>query len=647
MNLAKLSSIINTLLADLQADASDDVTVESFQKLPKDHQLALRQAVGAELLQRTKETAFGAITPAAPPCNLIKQLLSVTKLNVIGNQGVVGKVLRGCFRKDCQHQQFAVKMVSFAGLAQNVKQVTLPQNYEVYVLNLLNKLLYLNLTPHIVVFYLSYICRCADYLPKLPSDQIPARASKLHSMMKASQRRFLSVVQFDQRGSTREIRDRYDRVLGSLQSILPRTELAAQVACVWAAYLNNECPTVLFPPVDRSNPWRFANFQTLITVALIFYPDIVQLQVELLAYYAYIMSGTQPLGPLCAKLQLSPQWEEYTVVIANCVQQIVTSAQWSARVKELAAVSDLLPVINWPVKKNTVVPCRLYNFYTRTTLTEWVQGGSLRSVIQRNWFLLTEEDYAALYFQYLYTMLVIQQQYPGFSHNDGHLDNILVAYEALPVQWPRKVDRLRQQFTVTALVMGEDIAVRMQPPRGAPFRFVVHGAGPFGVRSRPECSEYDLLGYRCYLPNIGYSVRLWDFDWSNINNSQPQNQKVLTAGAQHSIFADAGQYYDIYLFFKQVAAMRDSTNSNAFSDCRQQYGMLFPAAIHRFHQRVLGVVDCQPDTYESQRLTDTHVPGKYPTIQSIMQNEIKNGIFARFVEKPRMPCQNVYASRLL
>lgn len=634
MNLETLSGIINSLLADLQND--ENVKVDSFQKVTKENKLALRQAVGAELLQLTKESAFGAITPTVPPCHLIRQLLPTSTLTVLSNQGVVGKVLKGCLRKDCTRRPFAVKLVSFHGLSKNVKQLSLPQNYEVYVLNLLNRLLYTNQTPHIVLFYLSYICRCADYLPAL--EQTPPRL-KLRSLFKAARERFAAVVRF------RNTSDRFDCVLGSLQSIVQKTELLAQAACVWAAFLTNDCPTVVFPPVGTGNPWRFAKFQTMVTVALIFYPSIVQFQIELLAYYAYILPGTQSLASVCTSLQLPTIWAEHSRTIDSCVQQIVSSAQWSARVKELAAVSQLLPVITLPVKPKTAVPSRLYNFYVRTTLSEWVQGGSLRTVIQRNWFLLTEEDYAVLYFQYLYTMMVIQQQHPGFSHNDGHLDNILLAYKEVPPRWPlvRSSDRNRTQYMVTAFEAGAHFAVLMRPPNGTPIKFRAHGLGPFTVERQNTCAEYRWPGHRCYVPDVGYSVRLWDFDWSNINAAgTPQNQKVLTSGAQNRIFADAGQYYDIYLFFRQVVAMRDSTNSNAFTNgsCAMNYNLLFPSAIHQFHKRVLGPIECKAETYDNQRLSDTHVPGKYPTIASIIQTELRGGIFARFVDKK--PCQTVY-----
>jgi hypothetical protein len=475
-------------------------------------------------------------------------------------------------------------------------------------------------------------------------------AMKFSNTLQTVLSRFLEIVKLDTRKINNSIpmTINYKRVLSHIVKIFSnKTEVVAQISCIWTAFITNYFRILVFPPISQNgDKWKFAKFQTLVVLAMIFYTDVVCLQIELLGYYAFINKDSQDLIQVCKTVKLNTVWLTYVKIVDTSVEKIVNNSKLAKRINELISVSNLLPVINVPLSIKSSVPSRLYNFYIRTVLSEWVIGGSMRSLVAQNWFIMNEEEYAVIYFQYLYTMYVIQKKYPGFSHNDGHLDNILIAYDAIPQKWPLVVNC--DKYKVTTLKVHDIYAVEMKPKSGPSIRFTSRGKGPFKVKRDSTYMEYRLLGKSCYIPNVGYSVRLWDFDWANISSAKTQNEKVLLHGYKNSIFSDAGEYYDIYLFFQQMLSMRETNNSNAFNlreNCSNSYDLLFPSNIQKFHTRVLKDNKCVRATYENQRLTDSNNRNKYPTIAEIIDNELKNGIFKRFLTKPsRAKLANIYNS---
>jgi hypothetical protein len=557
---------------------------------------------------------------------MIRDILPFTELSVFHQQGVSGKVIRGVLKG----QPFAIKFVPYSPKEKNPTEPTLSQNYEVYILNLLNVLLYANQTPHVVMLYISYICQCGDYFPRLSVAAallLCPRKPVLPSELKTVTKQFLSVMKMTDQT------DNYYRVLHRLNKLFRNhTPVSHQVVCIWGAFLTNYIPKVVFPPIAQGkDPWALARYQTLFLVGMCFHPEVIQLKIEVLAHHVFV-ERKKVTDEILKKLDMKQEWKQIVVRVQQLVHRFVTEPLLQERITELSAVSKLLPLQG----RN-----RLYNFPMRTTVTEWVQGGTFRSVLLRNWFLLNEVEYAVLYFQYLYTRLVIQMKYPGFSHNDGHLDNILVAYQATTQEWPMigTCDRWNTTYTVTARNIGGQFAVEMEPQGGGVTqRFMSHEKSPFIVSKESRYTEYQLLGRTCYLPDIGYSLRLWDFDWSNIKGASIQNQKVTMHGPANSIYPTAGEFYDVYLFFRQIIDIRESISFS--SNTCSHNSLLFPQNINSFHTRTIGALQCKPATYENQRLPNSDTDHK--KIKSILTTEINDGIFTRFLQKPTGSLHGVY-----
>ena len=93
-------------------------------------------------------------------------------------------------------------------------------------------------------------------------------------------------------------------------------------------------------------------------------------------------------------------------------------------------------------------------------IVEHCRGGSLRQIAKSR--ALSLEEWKSLIWQLLYTLTVLNDEFPGFKHNDLHLGNVLI-----------------QQIT------------------------------PGGYW------QYTYKDQSFYVPNFGMSLRLFDFDWSS------------------------------------------------------------------------------------------------------------------------------------
>lgn len=131
-------------------------------------------------------------------------------------------------------------------------------------------------------------------------------------------------------------------------------------------------------------------------------------------------------------------------------------------------------------------------------LSEWCRNGSLRSFLDKQDSKFKKKILSVILFQIIYTLFVIQVKYPNFRHNDLRLDNILVQ------------------------------------------------------KSNSELpSLYQIIDnhkkYNFVIPNYGFQLRLWDFDFSCIKGLI-NNLKVLDYNGQYGISENRNQYYDLFTF---------------------------------------------------------------------------------------------------
>jgi len=670
MSIRELSTLLGNVFTENNVEIESLTTELKYfgpVKGRKRAKLKMRQSVGRELLANLKKyenvniTEFGLIKVPRSPCGLMRRLIHTDTLTLIESQGIAGTALQACLGPRCRRElsrQFGIKLVAFEDVTQNPKNITLPQNYEVLVLNLLNVLVYEQRTPHVVLFYLSYLCHCAEYLPFLCTEDTNKILQECGSPEDAG------VVVLNEMAIRTPLKPRVSRgkrrsfpkgtkpktnagkLLGCLLSLFQAPDLLTKHICsIWVGFFSNYFANLVFPPVDPQ--WKYAKFQTTILYAMLFKTDISGFSVQQVAYRAFFAPPVKK--SLLATMELDEEWMQIPAQIGLVVDAIVgqtTSPRLQVMLQDLSQLSALLPVMKTHITASVTVPQRLYNFPIRTILTEWIKGASLQEFFDRNWFVMTELDYATLYFQFMSTLYTIQQAYPGFTHNDTHLGNILLSLTTKEQKFPMKtqVQRTDGVFDTTVYLSKYQYVVSMNSQKSK-FKFTCIDP-PYKLKKSKKYTEYNIAGQKCYVPDSGFSVHLWDFDLSNI--SKPikavgvvQNQKSPKS---------TGPFYDVHMFFVQLMKSLiggASGNSFFYEFHGQHQDLIFPTAIRHFHKKWILQKDIDytgPLTQKMQRLPDTGIVGRYPSLGNVLSTELQpGGIFARFLVKPPgFTCSNTY-----
>lgn len=141
-----------------------------------------------------------------------------------------------------------------------------------------------------------------------------------------------------------------------------------------------------------------------------------------------------------------------------------------------------------------------YNNEVSINITEYANQGDFLEFIRKKYKTLTLSDWKVYFFQIISTLAIIQSNYPNFKHNDLKANNVLV----------HKIQKSTRKIIYTV------------------------------------CNK------KYELPNIGYMLKIWDFDFSCIGNSVI-NRKVSYEWAEKSnINSKKNLYYDIHFFFNTL-----------------------------------------------------------------------------------------------
>lgn len=133
-------------------------------------------------------------------------------------------------------------------------------------------------------------------------------------------------------------------------------------------------------------------------------------------------------------------------------------------------------------------------------ISEWANRGDLLDFIRKNYEHFTPLHWKVIFFQIISVIAVIQSKYPSFRHNDLKANNILV----------HKISKQNGSF-----------------------------------KYKVERSEYKV-------PNIGYHIKLWDFDFACIPGIV-DNQKVESPWTREiNVNPEQNKYYDIHYFFNTL-----------------------------------------------------------------------------------------------
>ena len=115
---------------------------------------------------------------------------------------------------------------------------------------------------------------------------------------------------------------------------------------------------------------------------------------------------------------------------------------------------------------------------------------------------MTTKDWRVLFFQIISVLAVIQKKYPTFRHNDLKANNILLQ----KINIDNKVNKFK----------------------------------------------YKINGREYVIPNIGFQIKIWDFDFACIPGIV-DNSKVSAEWTNRiNVNCEKNQYYDLHFFFNTL-----------------------------------------------------------------------------------------------
>jgi hypothetical protein len=136
-------------------------------------------------------------------------------------------------------------------------------------------------------------------------------------------------------------------------------------------------------------------------------------------------------------------------------------------------------------------------------VSEWANSGDLLDYIKKNYKILKLKDWRTIFFQILSVLAVIQSKYPAFRHNDMKANNILI----------HKID----------------------------------------IDENNKKYLYKINNQTYIVPNIGFQIKLWDFDFACIPNVVDNSKVDAEWTNKINIKAEQNRYYDIHYFFNTLS----------------------------------------------------------------------------------------------
>jgi serine/threonine protein kinase len=147
------------------------------------------------------------------------------------------------------------------------------------------------------------------------------------------------------------------------------------------------------------------------------------------------------------------------------------------------------------------------NFHKNASVlvSEWANRGDLHNFIKKKYREKTRLQFVhwqVIFFQILSVLAIIQGKYPAFRHNDLKANNILV----------------------------QEIKTRKKDPY---FIYCINK-----------------VIYK--VPNIGYIIKLWDFDFATIPGVVDNNKVQAEWTSSHNVKPIQNRYYDVHYFFNTL-----------------------------------------------------------------------------------------------
>lgn len=212
-------------------------------------------------------------------------------------------------------------------------------------------------------------------------------------------------------------------------------------------------------------------------------------------------------------------------------------------------------------------------------ISEWCNRGDFLDFIKNYYKSFNLLHWQVFFFQIISVLGVIQHKYPKFRHNDLKANNVLIT----------KSNSNRKSFTYTV------------------------------------CKN------KYIVPNIGYQLKLWDFDFACIPGIV-NNSKVSDAWTNKiNVKPERNQYYDIHYFFNTLI------RKGFFPQFMKE--ACVPEEAKEFVKRILPInLRSGNNVSESGRLM---INEEYVTPDMILKNDpffekFRNGYYKQYINRPKV-----------
>lgn len=138
-------------------------------------------------------------------------------------------------------------------------------------------------------------------------------------------------------------------------------------------------------------------------------------------------------------------------------------------------------------------------------VSEWANGGDLLDYLRKHYKELKVKHWRAIFFQFLSVLAVIQAKYPSFRHNDLKPNNLLIHF-----------------------MDNQDVIKKYKK------------------------SLYKINNQTYVVPNIGFQIKLWDFDFACIPGVVDNAKVESEWTTKINITPDKNRYYDVNYFFNTL-----------------------------------------------------------------------------------------------
>lgn len=277
--------------------------------------------------------------------------------------------------------------------------------------------------------------------------------------------------------------------------------------------------------------------------------------------YSPLENGLQdPRKPYAVKIVAYPKKENYgdmynikrpenaELMMIKLLSQFVRKSETPHIVLPIATFNTSIKPFLSLAKSNLVESKKFDQFLERyekgeyyqnvsVLISEWANGGDLLDYLRLNFRTFKIRHWRTIFYQFLSALAIVQAKYPSFRHNDLKANNLLINI----------IDMSKKKY------------------------------------------KYIINGQTYIVPNIGFQIKLWDFDFACIpgivNNSKVESEWTKKI----NITPHQNRYYDVHYFFNTL------TRKGFFPEFWTEPEI--PEKVKEFVNRIV------PEKYKSGKLT--------------------------------------------